>query len=195
MENGKFGFFQNFFTFGAVGLQAFTENGLTYFAVANRHDSSRTTGNVKSAVYKWSGARFELHQTIPTHGTQDVHVWRIDRFLFLAFADNYDTTTKVPGSIQIFICGGLVDLNCFSPIPTRYVLEMHSFLVCVRKMLAITEGSNITVYEMSGAMFRKYQSVTPSGVNRITTFEHGGKTFLMASSIRGGENTIYQWMA
>lgn len=102
---------------------------------------------------------------------------------------------KVPGSIQIFICGGLVDLNCFSPIPTRYVLEMHSFLVCVRKMLAITEGSNITVYEMSGAMFRKYQSVTPSGVNRITNFEHGGKTFLMASSIRGGENTIYQWMA
>jgi hypothetical protein len=122
-------------------------------------------------------------------------VWRIDRFLFLAFANNYDTTTKssrINSDIYTWRAGRF---ELFQSIPTRYALEMHSFLVCVRKMLAITEGSNITVYEMSGAMFRKYQSVTPSGVNRITNFEHGGKTFLMASSIRGGENTIYQWMA
>ena len=71
----------------------------------------------------------------------------------------------------------------FQSIPTQSALDVHSFLACGRRMLAIAGRPNITVYEMTGSMFREYQSVRPPGVKRITTFEYGGKTFLTASAI------------
>lgn len=161
-RNGKFHFFQNFSTHAAIALRAFVQDETSFFAVANSYSSNDKTHNVNSAVYKWSGAQFELHQTSAT----GVDVWRMQKFLFLAVANNYDSS-KQSGKInsEIFLWkDGRFQL--FQSIPTQSGYDVHSFWACGRRMLAFAQGGNVTVYEMTGSMFQD--------INQLDHLECGG---------------------
>ncbi|XP_062503030.1 thrombospondin-type laminin G domain and EAR repeat-containing protein-like [Corticium candelabrum] len=64
----QFQFYQHLTSHRTVNIQSFQENGSHYLFLSSFQDRSDDSYNTNSFLFKWSGAQFELHQSIPTRG-------------------------------------------------------------------------------------------------------------------------------
>ncbi|MCW2650753.1 MAG: hypothetical protein JWR32_1729 [Mycobacterium sp.] len=86
---GRFQAFQAIPTFGAKQWKAFTVAGRHFLSLAQGVSAPGIEArNKPSAIYEWTGARFEEFQQIPSEWGYNWHQFEVDGEAYLAYADH-----------------------------------------------------------------------------------------------------------
>ena len=190
-KNGKFDKFREVRTVASSGSAAFEINNETFIAFANTHGST-------SAVYKWSeDLNLVLSQSIRTYGVRDVISFKLNGHTFLAFANMEDGQKP-----NIYKWNGFQFVT-FQSIPTHRAITWHPFFMCGQTFLGVCENRfKSVIYQVVGSKFVKYREVSTQGCHGMTSFVHGGHTYLVvANHARGADkgyqyninSTVYKW--
>ena len=190
-KNGKFDRFREVRTFGGYGSAAFEINNETFIAFANEMDST-------SPVYKWSEDLnlVPLH-SIRTYGARDVISFKLNGHTFLAFANRANGQRP-----NIYKWNGFQFVP-FQSIPTHGAITWHPFSMCDQTFLGVCENRfKSVIYQALGSKFVEYREVSTQGCHGMTSFVHGGHTYLVvANHARDADkgyqynlnSTVYKW--
>ena len=189
-KNGKFDKFQEIPTVGGFGSAAFLINNETFIAFGNLISSTST-------VYKWSGYNFVQSQSIRTYEVRDVISFKMNGHTFLAFANREDGQKP-----NIYKWNGFHFVT-FQSIPTHFAITWHPFFMCGQTFLGVCENRfKSVIYQALGSKFVEYREVSTQGCHGMTSFVHGGHTYLViANHARSADkgyqynlnSTVYKW--
>ena len=190
-KNGKFDKFQEIQTVGGYGSAAFQINNETFIAFANEKNSTST-------VYRWSeDLNLVLLQSIRTYGVRDVISFKLNGHTFLAFANMADG--QKPNIYKWNGCHFVASQSIF----THGAITWHPFSMCGQTFLGVCENRfKSLIYQALGSKFVEYREVSTQGCHGMTSFVHGGHTYLVvANHARGADkgyqynlnSTVYKW--
>jgi hypothetical protein len=192
--------FQAIPTLGAIALAHIQLENTHFLAIAQHYTGS--THNTDSKVYRWSGAQFEIFQSIPTFGAYDVEIFGNGPFTFIAFSNHYNAASKKYSiNSKIYIWNGK-EFEEFQSIPTKGATDMEVFTVCGKQYVAVSnhyDGNSYNIpsaiYEMGRAGLNLYQRVTVHKVIRWSAFKSGNDTFLFGGPDSSSRKSyIFKWV-
>ena len=197
-------------TSGARNWEAFTMNGTTYLAVANRFDGS--SYNTKSRIYRHSAVsgQFDLVQELDTNGATDWEAFTINGTMFLAVANNngggsYNIKSRI---YRYSAASGKFEV--VQEVDTSGARDWEAFTMNGTAYLAVANyqngGSSYNIksriyrHSTASGQFDLVQEVDTSGAADWEAFTLNGTVFLALASWFDGSNhniksRIYQYSA
>ena len=173
--------------FGIRTFVAYHNGATTEFVIKNETFIVITTGN-KLYVYKWLRGRFDslpVGTTQLTYGARDVKSFKMNGQIFLALA-NFEDGTKS----NILKWNG----NKFVPYQSLFNTEAiawHPFVMYSQTFLSVVDAyGKSSVYQAIGSLFFKYQELSTQGGHGMTSFVHGGHTYLVVAN---NISTVYKF--
>ena len=203
--NGQqFVVFQKIRTKGATGFTFFTINSENYLTVANYHDG-RSTGFIKSVIYKWSSGKFNKFQEIQTEGALGCAAFVINNDTFIAFANHYNSIQEYALQSTVFKWSGghFAKLQSLQTYGARRVTSVningHTFLAFANhRNLAGKFNIDSFIYKWDGNKFVLFQSIPTRGASAWHPFVISGQVFLGVANYRGDsqknntQSVVYQ---
>ena len=200
-STGRFSFYQNLQTRGALGIEYFSIADKHFLAVANQYDG---THRLDSVIYQWNGKLFIVFQKIATKGATHFTHFTINGDNYLAVANNYDGSSYSTKSVIYKWISG--KFNKFQEISSEGALGCGAFVINNDTFIAFANYYNSqqkhsvqsTVFKWSGNHFVKLQSLQTYGASYAQTFNINGHTFLAFANHYSGskyntDSFIYKW--
>ena len=183
-KQGWFMKYQNIPTDGAMASDSIVIANETFLVYANYYHSQKRH-NTESNVYKWSGVRFIKFQSVQTQGAYSANFFRVNSYLFLAFA-NYYTGSEHNTNSPIYKWDG-EEFTLFQEIPTQGATEIQSFEMNGEMFFAVANEYGVSgeysvrsvVYKASGAQFTLYQDLQTFGAHGVHAIVHKGQRYLV----------------
>ena len=160
--------------------------------------------DVDALLFKWRDNRFELAETLPSHGGEDVEPFRIGDTMFLAVAN----LRAGAGPYELNVASkiyrrGETGWEIFQEIDTFAAKQWRHFTIGERHFLALAQGLTLPhlnathprtsrIYEWDGTRFVLFQELDGGWGYNFTYFETGGGAFL-AYADHTSESLIYCW--
>ena len=173
--------------FGSRTFAAYHNGATTEFVIKNETFIVITTGN-NLYVYKWLRGGFyflPVGTTQLTYGARDVKSFKMNGQIFLALA-NFEDGTKS----NILKWNG----NKFVPYQSLFNTEAiawHPFVMYSQTFLGVVDAyGKSSVYQAIGSLFFKYQELSTQGGHGMTSFVHGGHTYLVVAN---NISTVYKF--
>ena len=173
--------------FGSRTFVVYHNGATTEFVIKNETFLVITTGN-KLYVYKWLRGRFyslPVRTTQLTYGARDVKSFKMNGQIFLAIA-NFEDGTKS----NILKWNG----SEFVPYQSLFNTEAiawHPFVMYSQTFLGVVDAyGKSSVYQAIGSLFFKYQELSTQGGHGMTSFVHGGHTYLVVANTI---STVYKF--
>lgn len=199
-------------TSGARGAQPFRLGGDLWLGVPQLAADLPGTpahmngGNcdIDTLLFKWGAHRFELAESLPSHGGEDVEPFRIGEDMFLAIANlRSGAGPYQPNIASVIYRRGETGWEAFQEIDTFAAKQWRHFMVGDRHFLALAQGltlphlhathpRNSRIYEWDGDRFVLFQELDGLWGYNFTYFETGGGAFL-AYADHTGESLLYRW--
>jgi hypothetical protein len=195
--------FQSIPTKGARDWEFFTIGVEHYLAIANYFDSTGSTYNTNSVIYRWNGTNFEVFQPIATQGGHDWEYFTIGSDHYLVVANELNGSTNNLNS-KIYKWNGTNFVE-FQSLPTNggvsfkyFTINGDSYLAVANFNNDITTAVDSKIYRWNGASFVYFQSIPTNGATKLEYFVFSGRPYLaVASSYNGsGYNTdspLFVW--
>ena len=175
---------------------------VTHIQVANHHFLAIANFYTDSKIYRWSGAQFEIFQSIPTLAAQDVETFTNGQFTFVGFANYHNDTNKNHNiDSKFYIWNGYAFEN-FQSIPTKGAVGIEVFRACGQQYVAIANHYDSVlksgdiysvIYKVSGAGLSLYQQVPVISIRCWSSFMSGNDTYLFAGSV-GKTSYLFKWI-
>lgn len=209
LDSGKFKVqafdeFQSINTNGAFDWESFQIGSDSYLAVANHINSTTSTRETASKIYRWNGSDFEEFQSIDTVGAMDWEFFRIGSDYYLAVA-NYGNNTSSNVPSKIYKWNG-ARFEEFQSINTAGAFDWEFFQIGSDSYLAVANGKDDTtgastvskIYKWSGTTFEEFQSINTHGTMDFEFFRVDTTAFLAVTNDSSGFTTgqnakIYKW--
>ena len=176
---------------GAGKVRTYTPYGAsTEFVIKNETFLVVAAGN-HLYVLKWIKGLFQLFSPVRpiqlTYGARDVKSFKMNGQIFLAIA-NFDDGTKP----TILKWNG----NEFVPYQSLFTTEAiawHPFVMCSETFLSVADNYGKSfVYRAIGSRFFKFQELSTQGAHGMTSFGHGGHTYLVVAN-SNINSTVYKF--
>ena len=188
-KQGRFIKYQNISTDGAMACDSIVIANETFLVYANHYHSQKKQ-NTESNVYKWSGVRFLKFQSVQTQGAYSAKFFRVNGYVFLAFASYY-TGSKCNTNSPIYRWDG-EKFSLFQEIPTQGATEIQSFEMNGEMFFAVANfhgdsgGNSVrsVMYKTSGAQFTLYQDFQTFGAWGVDSIVHKGERYLVFANIQ-----------
>ena len=148
-------------------------------------------------LFKWLGGGFRLFSPFrpiqKAYGVRDVKSFKMNGQIFLAIA-NFEDGTK-PNILRW-------DGNEFVPYQSLFTTEAiasHPFVMASETFLGVADAHGKSfVYRAIGSRFFKFRELSTQGAHRMTSFVHGGHTYLVVANTISEEkfninSTVYKF--
>ena len=195
-NNTEFQFHQHITSHRAVNILPFTVDGSHYLIFPSWQDAIDSSHNTNSFVLKWSGAQFELHQTIPTRGAHSTSVWRTSNSLFVSIANYFEDSRGYQTNSEIYIWRD-GQLHKFRSIATNGGISIEPFVVCGKQMIAVANrglGKTVVHAMLSSQWLQQHEELRTPGVDQLASFHYNNHTYLVAStSSKSHPTLVFQW--
>ena len=175
---------------GAIAVTHIQVVDLHFLAIANFYTDSK--------IYSWSGAQFEIFQSIPTLAAQDVETFTNGQFTFVGFANYHNDTNKNHNIDSKFYTWNGYAFENFQSIPTKGAVGIEVFRACGQQYVAIANHYDSVlksgdiysvIYKVSGAGLSLYQQVPVNAIRCWSSFMSGNDTYLFA-----GSAYLFKWI-
>ncbi|XP_048257204.1 adhesion G-protein coupled receptor V1-like isoform X2 [Haliotis rufescens] len=126
---------QEISTLYAHAISLFNLDGVLFMAVASYYDSTKSSYETNSAVYKMGDSfRFSQHQTLATQGAMDVEYVNTSTMQLLVFANNRQNVVRSPQQSGVYR---------YDSATKRFL--NHQFLETTRteSVASVTDGENL----------------------------------------------------
>lgn len=160
--------------------------------------------DVDALLFKWRDNRFELTETLPSHGGEDVEPFRIGDTMFLAVAN----LRAGAGPYELNIASKIYHRaeegwELFQEVDTFAAKQWRHFKIGDRHFLALAQGLTLPhlnpthprtsrIYEWDGSRFILFQELGGGWGYNFTYFETDGGAFL-AYADHTSESLVYRW--
>ena len=174
---------------GGAKVQAHALYGAsTEFVIKNETFLVIAAGN-NLYVLKWIGGLFQFLSPVTpiqlTYGARDVKSFKMNGQIFLAIA-NYEDGKKP----NILKWNG----NWFVPYQSLFTtkaIACHPFVMYSETFLGVVDAYGKSfVYRAIGSRFFKFQEISTQWVHGMTSFVHGGHTYLVVAK---NTSTVYKF--
>lgn len=180
----QFQFYQHLTSHRTVNIQSFQENGSHYLFLSSFQDRSDDSYNTNSFLFKWSGAQFELHQSIPTRGCRYTSVWKISSFVFVSIPNYFQDSRGYKTNSEIYIWRDN-QLHKFLSISTNGGISILPFNVCGKLLIAVANrGDDKTIiYAMlSTRWMQEHEQLSTPSVHHLNSYIYNNHTYLVVST-------------
>lgn len=151
--------------------------------------------NIEQDLYKWSGSRWQLHQSLPGFAAKQWHFLTVGSRAFLCLAQGVTLghiEAKNPRTSRIFEWkeGKFVD---FQTLSGQWGYNWESFQINGETFLGYADhvGDSL-IYKWDGSGFVPFQSFAPKA-GRCFRFFTISETHYVAFANIQGDSTLYRW--
>ena len=179
----------SFHMYESLGIRAYAPYAAsTEFVIKNETFLPIAAGN-HFYVFKWIRGGFRLlshdRPIQVTYGARDVKSFKMNGQVFLAIANFYDG--KKPNILKW-------NGNKFVPYQSLFTtkaIDWHPFVMYSETFLGVADAYGKSfVYRAIGSRFFKFQELSTQGAHGMTSFVHGGHTYLVVAN---NISTVYKF--
>jgi hypothetical protein len=151
--------------------------------------------NTDQTLYRWSGSRWEPHQTFPGFAAKQWHFFKIGERAFLCLAQGVTLghiEAKNPRTSRIFEWNGTKFVD-FQSLDGQWGYNWESFQIDGQTFLGYADhvGDSL-IFKWDGSTFVPFQSFAPKAGRCFRFFTSYDKHYVAFANIQG-DSTLYRW--
>jgi hypothetical protein len=151
--------------------------------------------NIDQTLFKWSGSRWEPHQTFPGFAAKQWHFFKIGDRAFLCLAQGVTLghiEAKNPRTSRIFEWNGTQFVD-FQSLDGQWGYNWESFQIDGQTFLGYADHvSDSLLFKWDGSAFVPFQSFAPKAGRCFRFFTVDDKHHIAFANIQG-DSTLYRW--
>jgi len=151
--------------------------------------------NIDQTLFKWSGSRWEPHQTFPGFAAKQWHFFKIGDRAFLCLAQGVTLghiEAKNPRTSRIFEWNGTQFVD-FQSLDGKWGYNWESFQIDGQTFLGYADHvSDSLLFKWDGSAFVPFQSFAPKAGRCFRFFTVDDKHHIAFANIQG-DSTLYRW--